>query len=119
MKTKKTTNRTTESRQRRHRRIRSRISGTSTRPRLSVFKSNNYVSAQLIDDEKGMTLASATSKGAKKVPMAVGAVSVGTTIAEAAKAKGIERVVFDRGGYRYTGVIKALANAAREKGLQM
>jgi large subunit ribosomal protein L18 len=112
-------------RQRAHLRIRARVSGTSERPRLSVFKSLHYVYAQIIDDRQGITLASASSlepelKGQldKGTGNGKAAKLVGETIAERAKAKGIEKVVFDRGGYVYHGKVKQLAEAAREKGLQ-
>lgn len=94
--------------ERRHKRIRSVLSGTSERPRLSVFKSHKYLYAQIIDDTKGHTLAQANSDDAKKV---------GIEIAKKAKALKIDKVVFDRGGYLYTGKIKAIADAAREGGL--
>lgn len=94
--------------ERRHKRIRSTLSGTAERPRLSVFKSNKFLYAQLIDDTKGHTLAQATSDDAKKV---------GMDIAKAGKALKIDKVVFDRGGYLYTGKIKAIADGAREGGL--
>ena len=100
----------------RHKRLRSRISGTASRPRLAVYKSNKFVSVQLIDDEAGKTLAAAHGrdfKGSK----AVQAKAIGEAIAKAAKAKGIAGVVFDRGGYQYAAQIKALADAAREGGL--
>ena len=106
-----------ELRKRRHRRIRARIIGTTERPRLAVFRSNKYVSAQIIDDEKQVTIASATSRGLKAKGMIEGAKLVGEKIAESVKPKGISRVVFDRGGFSYGGVIKALADAARGKGL--
>lgn len=99
----------TEQRARRHARIRAKISGTEERPRLSVFKSNTALEAQLIDDSKGITLASTRGKDAQKV---------GAEIAKAALAKKIEKVVFDRGGYIYTGKVKTLAEAAREAGLK-
>ncbi len=93
---------------RRHSKIRSILSGTSERPRLSVFRSNKFVYAQLIDDVKGHTLAQSSSDDAKKV---------GADIAKKAKAIKIEKVVFDRGGYLYTGKIKSVADSAREGGL--
>lgn len=93
---------------RRHKKIRSTLSGTAERPRLSVFKSHKYMYAQLIDDTKGHTLAQANSDDAKKV---------GTEIAKKAKDLKIEKVVFDRGGYLYTGKIKLIADGAREGGL--
>lgn len=94
--------------ERRHKRIRSTLSGTAERPRLSIFKSNKFLYAQIIDDTKGHTLAQATSDDAKKV---------GLDIAKAAKALKIEKVVFDRGGYLYTGKIQSVAEGAREGGL--
>ena len=116
---------------RRHGKIRARISGTMERPRLSVYKSNRYLEAQLIDDLKGVTLASASTreyvgkltKGAKgKGKKADGtkldaSVKLGVELASRAKAKGIEKVVFDRGGFRYTGRIAAFAEAVRKGGL--
>lgn len=94
---------------RRHSRIRSKLSGTSERPRLSVFRSNKFIYAQIIDDVKGHTLTQASSDDAKKV---------GVEIAKKAKALKIDKVVFDRGGYLYTGKIKSVADSAREGGLQ-
>lgn len=94
---------------RRHKRIRSQISGDASRPRLSVFKSHKYLYAQLIDDTKGHTLAQAQSDDATKV---------GVEIAQKAKVLKIDKVVFDRGGYLYTGKIKLIADSAREGGLQ-
>ena len=108
-----------EQRQRRHRRIRAKVSGTAVRPRLSVFRSNKGVYAQLIDDEKAVTLAAASSlKIEGKGGALVKAKTVGKVIAESAKAKKIEQAVFDRGGYLYAGAIKALAEGAREGGLK-
>lgn len=100
--------------------IRSKISGTDSRPRLSVFRSNNEISAQLIDDLKGNTLASASSLELKDVKGPKVEVSriVGQKLAEKAVSKGISSVVFDRGGYLYHGRIKALAEGAREGGLK-
>lgn len=103
-------------RDRRHKRVRARVSGTAERPRLAVFKSNRFVSAQLIDDEAQVTLAQAHGR-AFPGPLSTQSVAVGKAIAEAAKAKGITTVVFDRGGYEYGGQIKALADTAREAGL--
>ena len=105
---------------RRHARVRKHISGTTVRPRLSVFRSLSEIYAQVIDDEAGKTLASASSidselrvkmKDLKKVEQAR---LVGEAIAERAKKAGITSIVFDRGGFRYTGRVKALADAARE-----
>lgn len=111
---KPTTN--SELRARRHARVRARIIGTSVRPRLAVYRSNRFVSAQLIDDSVGKTIAASHGrefKGAQSVQ----AVSVGSAIAKKAVAAGITAVVFDRGGYRYGGQVKALADAARAGGL--
>jgi len=106
-------------RTRRHGRVRAKISGTSTRPRLSVFKSNRYIYAQLIDDEKGVTLATAnTMKNTRKTTMLENATEVGTSIATQAKTKKITEAIFDRGGFLYAGRIKAVADAARKGGLQ-
>lgn len=106
---------------RRQKRVRSVISGTAQRPRLSVFKSNRGMYLQLIDDSKGITIASAHSreikakKGATKTALAQ---ELGKLIAEKAVAKKIESVVFDRSGYRYHGRVKAVAEGARENGLK-
>lgn len=105
-------------RDRRRKRIRAKIFGESKKPRLSVFRSNKYISAQLIDDSKGVTLASATSKGIKGKNVLEKAKAVGVKIAEQAKAKKIFSAVFDRGGYLYTGSVSALADGAREAGLK-
>ena len=94
---------------RRHKKIRATISGTAERPRLSIFRSNKFVYAQLIDDVKGHTLGQASGADAK---------TVGIEIAKKAKAAKIEKVVFDRGGYMYHGRVEALAAAAREAGLK-
>ena len=102
---------------RRHKRIRATISGTLERPRLSVFKSHKYISAQLIDDVAGKTVAAFTSRDAKSKTPAEKAKEVGVELAKKAKALKIEKVVFDRGGYLYTGKIKAIADGAREGGL--
>lgn len=107
-----------EKRTRRHARIRSRVSGTDSKPRLAVFRSNRYIYAQLINDETGTTLASADSREAKGANMTERGTAVGKTIAEVAKKAGIEKVVFDRGGFKYQGVVAALADGAREGGLQ-
>jgi large subunit ribosomal protein L18 len=105
-------------RERRKKRIRAKVFGTSTKPRLSIFRSNKYVSAQLIDDAKGVTLAAATSKNTKGKSVLDKAKAVGATIAEQAKAKKVSKVVFDRGGYLYTGSVAAVADGAREAGLK-
>lgn len=113
-----------QARKRRHERVRKKVSGTSVRPRLSVFRSLNHIYAQVIDDSVGQTLASASSlddeiktdstdKNKKTVAELVGAL-----VAKRAQAKGITQVVFDRGGYKYHGRVKALADAARKAGLR-
>ncbi len=105
----------------RHKRVRSKISGTPVRPRLNVFRSGTNIYAQIIDDVNGVTLVSASSleKGfACEGTKTEAAKLVGATVAERAKAKGIETVVFDRGGYVYQGRVAALAEGAREGGLQ-
>jgi large subunit ribosomal protein L18 len=109
-----------------HERIRNRILGTAERPRLNVYRSLNHIYAQVVDDTSGVTLVAAStnekSEGGKKSKAAGGNVAaakvVGKSIAERAKAKGIQKVVFDRGGYLYHGRVKALADAARAAGLQ-
>jgi len=101
------------------RRIRAKVSGTAERPRLAVFRSNKYIYAQLIDDAAGNTLAAASSREASISATGVEAgKAVGETLAERAKAAGVEIAVFDRGGYRYHGRVKALAEGAREGGLR-
>jgi large subunit ribosomal protein L18 len=106
-------------RERRHRRIRGKIAGTADRPRLAVFRSNLGISAQLIDDQAGKTLAAASWQGLSKFKGSKTdqAKEVGKLLAEDAKAAGIESCVFDRGGYLYHGRVKALAEGAREGGL--
>lgn len=103
-------------REARHKRIRAKAIGTEERPRLAVFKSNAYIYAQIINDETGKTIAHATSLKLKETGVKA-AEAVGKTIAEKAKAAGAKKVVFDRGGFNYTGQIKALADAARAAGL--
>ena len=110
-------------RQRVHQRIRAKLTGTAERPRLNVYRSLNHIYTQLIDDANGVTLASAstvTPKGAERKSggNVEAAKAVGKLIAERAAEKGIKKVVFDRGGYLYHGRIKALADAAREAGLE-
>jgi large subunit ribosomal protein L18 len=107
----------------RHRRIRSKIVGTSERPRLCVFRSLKHIYGQLIDDEKGHTILTVSSlakelKGDSRQGNIKEAQAVGTLLAAKAREKGIEKVVFDRGGYLYHGRVKALAEAAREGGLK-
>lgn len=107
----------------RHARVRKKISGTSEMPRLSVYRSNKHIQAQVIDDAQGITLAAASTLDAEvKAQLAEAtkkdaAKIVGKVVAERAKAKGIECVVFDRGGYVYTGRVAAVAEGAREAGL--
>jgi large subunit ribosomal protein L18 len=107
-------------RQRVHARIRQRMQGTAERPRLNVYRSLNHIYAQVIDDASGTTVASASTKSAKlKTGGNVAAArEVGKLVAERAREKGVTRVVFDRGGYLYHGRVKALADAAREAGLE-
>jgi large subunit ribosomal protein L18 len=110
-----------QARLRRHRRVRGKVAGTAERPRLVVFRSNRGIFAQLVDDEAGRTLASAgwTALAKKDGSKTEQAAEVGKALAEAAKAAGIERCVFDRGGYLFHGRVKALAEGAREGGLQL
>ena len=105
---------------RRRRRVRAQVRGTADRPRLSVFRSNRGMGAQLIDDDAGRTLAAVnwTESDVKGLQKAEQAKRVGELIAERAKAAGIENAVFDRGGYRYHGRVRALAEGAREGGLR-
>ncbi|WP_042353695.1 50S ribosomal protein L18 [Bacillus rubiinfantis] len=109
-------------RRKRHARVRAKLSGTSTRPRLNVFRSNKHIYAQLIDDTKGVTLASASTLdkefNLESSSNIEAAKKVGELVAKRAVEKGISSVVFDRGGYLYHGRIQALADAARENGLQ-
>jgi len=106
-------------RQRRHIRIRARIHGTAARPRVSVQRSNRYVAAQLIDDEKSATLGAVHGKEFPKAAKLEQATLVGQALAEVAKAAGITAVVFDRSGYQYHGRIKAVAEALRQGGLAL
>jgi large subunit ribosomal protein L18 len=109
-----------------HERIRKKLCGTAERPRLNVYRSLNHIYVQVIDDLNGVTLVSASSAEGKKTAATgkstggnvAAAKSVGKAIAERAKAKGVSKVVFDRGGYIYHGRVKALADAAREAGLK-
>lgn len=113
-----------EARLRRHRRVRKKIFGTPERPRMNVFRSSTEIYVQIIDDFRGYTLASASSIDAQLRPEMDGltktekARKVGEAIAGRAKEAGIDQVIFDRGGYRYIGRVKALADAAREGGLE-
>ena len=105
-----------------HVRIRRKVTGTAERPRLSIYRSLNHIYAQVVDDLQGVTLAAASSNekgdGKRSGGNVASAKALGKMIAERAKAKGITRVVFDRGGYQYHGRVKALADAAREAGLK-
>ena len=110
----------TVARSRRHTRVREKIRGSASRPRLAVFRSITHIYAQLIDDDAGKTLVAASSVDAKdgKGNKSERAKAVGSAIGERAKEKGIAEVVFDRGGYRYHGRVKALGDAARSAGLR-
>jgi large subunit ribosomal protein L18 len=111
-----------EARLRRHRRVRKKVRGTAARPRLAVFRSNRHISAQVIDDLTGRTLAAASTVEADLRASATGnraaASTVGRLVAERAKAAGVEQVTFDRGGFLYHGRVAAVAEAAREAGLE-
>jgi large subunit ribosomal protein L18 len=109
-----------QKRMRIHDRIRKKLEGTEERPRLSIYRSTAHIYAQIIDDRKGATLVAASTVEAKKETGGnlASAKEVGKAVADKAKAKGITKVVFDRGGYLYHGRVKALAEAAREAGLQ-
>jgi len=102
----------------RHNRLRYKVTGTAARPRLAVYRSNKFVYAQVINDETGTTLASADSRKEAKGTGVEKATLVGTAIAKAAQAAKIETVVFDRGGFQYAGIVKAVAEGAREGGLK-
>ena len=108
----------TTSRQQRRRRIRAKIAGTAARPRVSIHRSNRYLTAQLIDDTTGATLGAATSRGlsGSKVEQAT---AVGQQLADAAKKAGIDKAVFDRAGFKYHGRVKAVADGLRAGGLQL
>ena len=112
-----------EARIRRHRRVRKKVEGTSERPRLAVFRSNKHISAQVIDDRSGRTIAAASTTEADLRSGATSnkdaAAQVGRLIAERAKALGVTKVVFDRGGNLYHGRVAAVAAAARESGLEL
>lgn len=112
------TSQKTVRRQKRHRRIRARVVGTAEKPRLSVYRSNKHMYAQLINDEAGETLVSASSlELGLDEPLMQAAETVGKTIAQRGREAGVSKIVFDRGGYNYTGRIKTLAEAARDNGL--
>ena len=111
-----------EARVRRHRRVRKKVAGTAERPRLAVFRSNKHISAQVIDDRTGRTIAAASTtepdlRGSDNGNRA-GAAAIGKLVAERAAAAGVTRVVFDRGGFLYHGRVAAVADAAREAGLE-
>lgn len=112
-------------RKRRHRRVRKRISGTSLRPRMNIFRSNRNIFVQVIDDVDGRTLVSCSTIDKEVAPKLAdlskveAAKIVGQTVAERAKEAGITTVVFDRGGFKYTGRVAAVAQAAREAGLKL
>ena len=112
----------TSVRVKKHKKLRNRFSGTAERPRLAVYRSNNHMYAQVIDDVKAHTLVAASTQDKEltldKTNDVAAAVAVGTAIAKKALDKGIDTVVFDRGGYVYHGKVKALADAAREAGLK-
>jgi large subunit ribosomal protein L18 len=111
-----------ELRRRRHYRVRKKVSGTTAQPRLAVFRSDRHISAQVIDDTRGQTLAAASTVEASLRAGATGnkdaAAAVGRLVAERAKAAGVTQVVFDRGGFLYHGRVAALADAARQSGLE-
>lgn len=107
-----------QQRQQRHRRIRAKVNGTPARPRLVVFKSNRALYAQLIDDEAGKTIAAAMSSSVPGKNIRERARAVGAGIAAKALERGLAAAVFDRGGYRYAGAVKELADGAREGGLR-
>ena len=111
-----------EARERRHRRVRKKVRGTSERPRLAVFRSNKHVYAQVIDDVRGVTIAAASTKekGFSGATATVDAAKqIGKLVAERAKAAGVETVVVDRGGFKYHGRVAGVADAAREAGLKV
>ena len=109
---------TIKGRERRRKRIRAKVSGTSIKPRVSVFRSNRYLSAQIIDDEKGQTLASVSTRETSGKTYMEKAKLAGNNLAKESLKKDIKEVVFDRGGYLYTGKVKALAEGLREGGLK-
>jgi large subunit ribosomal protein L18 len=112
-----------ESRLRRHRRVRKKVHGTAERPRLAVHRSNKHITVQLIDDDSGRTIASASTtepdlRGSGSGSTVAAATKIGQTVAQRAKAAGVNKVVYDRGGYLYHGRVAAVAEAAREAGLE-
>lgn len=111
--------RNTTDRKHRHARIRAKISGTASKPRLSVYRSNRCVYAQLIDDEQSVTLGAADSRKCKGDTLQAKATAVGEAVAKIAQDKSITAVVFDRGGFQYHGIVKAVADGARTGGLEL
>jgi large subunit ribosomal protein L18 len=111
-----------DERYRRHLRVRKKVRGTGARPRLVVFRSSKHTYAQVVDDDRGVTLVGASDRSEGLTPEGAGKVgkgfALGRLVAERAKAKGITQVVFDRGGYRYHGRVKAVAEGARKSGLE-
>lgn len=107
-----------EKRDKRHRRVRAKVIGTEMRPRLAVYKSNTRLTAQLINDDKGVTVAAVSSKDEKGKTPRERAEQAAATLAKRAGEKGVKSVVFDRGGFQYVGTIKAFADAARAAGLE-
>ena len=108
----------TQQRIRRHKRVRAKVVGTEMRPRLSIYKSNTRLVAQIIDDAKGITIAAVSSAGEKGTTPRERAEQAAATLAKSAPEKGVKAVVFDRGGFQYVGTIKAFADAARAAGLE-
>ncbi len=111
-------NKKLEKRIRLKKKIRTKILGTSARPRLSVFRSNQFIYAQVIDDGAGKTIVSASDMAVKKGTKTERSIAVGVEVAKLANTKGIKKVVFDRNGFKYTGRVKALADSARSSGLE-
>ena len=109
---------TSQRRERRHKRVRAKVIGSTARPRLSVYKTNTRLSAQIIDDTKGATIAAVSSANEKGKTPRERAEQAAATLAKSAGAKGVKAVVFDRGGFQYQGTIKAFADAARAAGLE-
>lgn len=107
-----------QKRERRHRRVRAKVIGTAERPRLSIYKSNTRIVAQIIDDSKGLTLAAVSSASEKGKTPRERAEMAAATIAKLAGEKGVKAVVFDRGGFQYIGTVKVFADAARAAGLE-
>lgn len=105
-------------RERRHRRVRAKVQGTDARPRLSIYKSNTRLVAQIINDEKGVTIVAVSSAQEKGKTPRERSIAAAGTLAKLAEKKGVKAVVFDRGGFQYVGTVKAFADAAREAGLE-